>query len=144
VGRKLTLCLLTSIFLLLCGVAVQAAAKDVKLDDVSTQAIIVNGMVDKPYVNITVLDPKTNQIIGQEFAKADLQSMFSTKIQFSAPLKAYNDLVLSVTDSDDKGNKTTTVYRLVLDCWAVQQTIHQDDPCNWVLYSPGLGGDTMG
>jgi hypothetical protein len=144
VKRKWTLCLLTSIFLLLCGVAAQAAAKDVKLSSVTTQEMVVDGMVDKPNVNIIVLDTETNQIIGQAVAKADAKGTFSSKVLFSTPLKEYTTLALNVTDSDDDGNKTTVAYRIVVDCWTKQQTNPQNDPCGWILYGPILADETMG
>jgi hypothetical protein len=140
--RYVILGLLVSMFLFLCGITAQAEVKDVTLDAVTNQQMVVNGATDKPYVSIVVFDKKTNQIIGQGDAKAD-KSIFSSKIVFSSPLNGDSELTLNVTDFDDYGNKTISEYRIILNCWTQQPVNPQSDPCSWLLHGPILSDETM-
>jgi hypothetical protein len=140
--RRLTLCVLTSIVLLLCTAAVRAYANDVKLSNVTPQDLLVSGVVDKPNVSLVLVDTKTNQVIGQAVTKADSKGAFSTRIAFSSPLKDDNELVLSVTDSDDHGIKTITDYIITLNCWFKAPST-DGDPCRLIVTGPIVGGNTM-
>jgi hypothetical protein len=142
VKRTLILCLLTSMFLLLSAVSAQDTAQDITFEAITTQDMIVNGVVDKPNVSIVVLDRQTNKLIGQGSAKADSNGTFASHIVFSNSLKDYNELILDVTNFDDYGNKTNSKYRFVLNCWTLQQ-VGSQDPCGLMVSGPWPSDETM-